>query len=620
MLGNNLPQPSQVVSLYKSKNIGLMRLYSPDGGALNALRGSGIQVLLDVPNENLQNFASSPSAAANWVQTNVRTYSSAVKFRYIAVGNEVIPGNLAQYVLGAMKNIKNALGNDLGGQIKVSTSVSMAVIGVSYPPSHGAFSGNAMTYMGPIVQYLASTNAPLLVNVYPYFSYKGNPNSISLQYATFTSPSTVVQDGSLNYQNLFDAMVDSVYAALSQAGGANVPIVVSESGWPSDGGFAASVANAGTYNANLVKHVGKGTPRKPGPLETYVFAMFNENQKTGDPTEQHFGLFYPNQQPVYPKKIFVNVDAQTVGVCYGMLGDNLPQPSDVVNLYKSNNIGLMRLYSPDGGALNALRGSGIQVLLDVPNENLQNLASSPSAASDWVQTNVRAYSPDIKFRYIAVGNEVIPGNLAQYVLGAMKNIKNALGNDLGGQIKVSTSVSMGVIGVSYPPSHGAFSGNAMTYMGPIVQYLASTNAPLLVNVYPYFSYKGNPNSISLQYATFTSPSTVVQDGSLNYQNLFDAMVDSVYAALSQAGGANVPIVVSESGWPSDGGFAASVANAGTYNANLVKHVGKGTPRKPGPLETYVFAMFNENQKTGDPTEQHFGLFYPSQRPVYPVSF
>ncbi|KAK1277703.1 Glucan endo-1,3-beta-glucosidase [Acorus gramineus] len=309
-----------------------------------------------------------------------------------------------------------------------------------------------------------------------------------------------------------------------------------------------------------------------------------------------------------------------------MQGDNLPQPSQVVSLYKSKNIGLMRLYSPDGGALNALRGSGIQVLLDVPKDKLQNLASSPSAASDWVQTNVRAYSPDVKFRYIAVGNEVIPKDInnnaqyAQYVLGAMKNINNALGNDLGGKIKVSTSVSFGVIGVSYPPSHGVFSGDAMTYMRPIVQFLTSTGAPLLVNVYPYFSYKGDTSHIPLQYATFTSPSTVVHDGSLNYQNLFDAMVDSVYAALSQVGGANVPIVVSESGWPSDGGFAASVANAGTYNANLVKHVGSGTPRKPGPLETYVFAMFNEDQKTGDPTEQHFGLFYPNQQPVYPVSF
>ncbi|KAK1308704.1 hypothetical protein QJS10_CPA09g01030 [Acorus calamus] len=56
----------------------------------------------------------------------------------------------------------------------------MIVMGVSYPPSQGAFSEAALTNMGPIVQFLASTCAPLLMNVYPYFSYKDNPESISL--------------------------------------------------------------------------------------------------------------------------------------------------------------------------------------------------------------------------------------------------------------------------------------------------------------------------------------------------------------------------------------------------------------------------------------------------------
>ena len=83
------------------------------------------------------------------------------------------------------------------------------------------------------------------------------------------------------------------------------------------------------------------------------------------------------------------------------------------------------------------------------------------------------------------------------------------------------------------------------------------------------------------------------------------------------------MVVSESGWPSAGGFAASVENARAYNQGVVEHSGKGkgTPKRPGAaLEAYVFAMFNENQKPGDPTEKSFGLFHPNKSAVYPIRF
>jgi len=83
-------------------------------------------------------------------------------------------------------------------------------------------------------------------------------------------------------------------------GGSSVPIVVSESGWPSAGGDASTtVTNAQTYNQNLINHVGTGTPKRPGAIEAYIFAMYNEDQKQGAETEKNFGLFYPNQQPVY---------------------------------------------------------------------------------------------------------------------------------------------------------------------------------------------------------------------------------------------------------------------------------------------------------------------------------
>jgi hypothetical protein len=38
------------------------------------------------------------------------------------------------------------------------------------------------------------------------------------------------------------------------------------------------------------------------------------------------------------------------------------------------------------------------------------------------------------------------------------------------------------------------------------------------------------------------------------------------------------------------------------------------------MEVYVFAMFNEDQKDGDPTEKKFGLFNPDKTIVYPISF
>lgn len=186
-----------------------------------------------------------------------------------------------------------------GIDAKVSTSVSMGVLGTSYPPSQGEFSSES-SYINSIVQYLATIDAALLVNVHPYFTYIGDMTNISLDYVMFNSPEPVVSDGPYNYNNIFDAMVDAVYSAMEKVdNGSNVRVIVSESGWPSDGGTAATVSNAKMYNQNLINHVSQGTPKRPTPLETYIFAMFNENQKPAG-VEQHWGLFYPDKEPVYP--------------------------------------------------------------------------------------------------------------------------------------------------------------------------------------------------------------------------------------------------------------------------------------------------------------------------------
>ena len=308
----------------------------------------------------------------------------------------------------------------------------------------------------------------------------------------------------------------------------------------------------------------------------------------------------------------------TIGVCYGVVANNLPPANDVVQLYKSKGLTGMRIYFADAKALSALRGSGIALILDVGgNDVLASLAANASNAANWVRDNVRPYYPAVNIKYIAAGNEVLGGD-TRNIVPAMRNLISALAGAGLGAIKVSTSIRFDAVTNSFPPSNGVF---AQAYMTDVARLLASTGAPLLANVYPYFAYKRDPQNIKLNYATFMPGTTVNDDGNgLTYTNLFDAMVDSIYAALEDAETPGVKVVVSESGWPSDEGFWATAQNARAYNQGLINHVGNGTPKRPGPLETYIFAMFNENLKDGEKSEKHFGLFNPDMSPAYSITF
>ncbi|CAN1134516.1 Glucan endo-1,3-beta-glucosidase, basic isoform [Linum perenne] len=306
-----------------------------------------------------------------------------------------------------------------------------------------------------------------------------------------------------------------------------------------------------------------------------------------------------------------------------MLGDNLPPATEVVSLYNHYNIRRMRIYDPNPDALRALNGSRIDLIVGVPNDQLQGIAINHGAADSWVQTNILNHLHGVRFRYIAVGNEITPTSpFAKFLYPAMVNIQNSISRHPAAKhIKVSSAFIYGVIGVSYPPSQGQFNKDYWPIVEPILKFLIKNRSPLLLNVYPFFAYFFNPGQVRLDYALFTAPAGLVPDPPLGYGNLFDAMVDAAYSALEKAGAGDLTIVVAETGWTTAGaGNATTVENARLYNNNLVKHVERGTPKRPGKeIETYLFGLFDEDLKSPE-TEKHWGLFTPDKKHKYPINF
>ncbi|KAL5735853.1 hypothetical protein ACOSQ2_030641 [Xanthoceras sorbifolium] len=325
----------------------------------------------------------------------------------------------------------------------------------------------------------------------------------------------------------------------------------------------------------------------------------------------------------------VFADTGMIGINYGRIANDLPTPEKVVALLKSQGIDRIKLYDTDSTVLTALANSDIKVVVALPNELLSSAAADQSFSDNWVQANISKYYPSTKIEAIAVGNEVFvdPKNTTNYLVPAMKNLYNSLKKyQLDSSIKLSSPIALSALQNSYPSSAGSFKPELVeTAIKPMLDFLRQTGSYLMVNAYPFFAYSANSDVISLDYALFKENPGVVDSGNgLKYNSLFDAQVDAVFAAMSALNFNDVKMVVTETGWPSIGDekeTGAGQDNAASYNGNLVRRVlsGSGTPLRPKePINVYLFALFNENQKPGPTSERNYGLFYPNEQKVYDV--
>ncbi|KAG0616156.1 hypothetical protein M758_5G094300 [Ceratodon purpureus] len=321
-----------------------------------------------------------------------------------------------------------------------------------------------------------------------------------------------------------------------------------------------------------------------------------------------------------------------LGINYGRLGNDLPRPEEVAELVQSIGVKHIKIFDYDKKIIRAFDHTDINLIVCVPNQEIIGLARSAKAARTFVHNHIdKRVNAAAKITYIVVGNEILSGipEIWPALVPAMWQIHSALVHyELDEKIKISTPHSMGVLAASYPPSAGVFGDNIKTsIMEPMLNFLKLTGSTFMMNIYPYFPFRDDPVNISPAYALFLN-NTGVDDPNtgLHYSNLFDAMYDASVFAMKNLGYNDIPVMVTETGWPSKGDASeapATLEYARIYNNNLLKHLKSkaGSPARPSKqIEAFIFALFNENEKPGLLSERNFGLFYPNKTEVYDFSF
>ncbi|CAK9206951.1 unnamed protein product [Sphagnum troendelagicum] len=340
----------------------------------------------------------------------------------------------------------------------------------------------------------------------------------------------------------------------------------------------------------------------------------------------------------------------SVGVNYGTLGDNLPTPTQAVELLKEQGITQVRIFDTNPAVLQAFQGSSIQLIVGVLNSELITIAQSNDSATTWVKEKVLPFAATCNITCIAVGNEVLTTTTTTMTTAAMMGDGDPATNlsatdlslallpaitfiqaalvflNLENAIKVSTPFSTDLLTSTFPPSTGEFNSSfSTTIVEPLLNFLSETSSFLMLNVYPYKAYEQNPQTITLDFALFLPNSGVLDSGNgFLYSNAFDALLDAAYIAMAALNHTDLVIVVSETGWPSLGDpnqLGLSSSNAQTYNSNVLKHVlnKTGTPVRPGvEIVTYLYELFNEDKELGASSARNFGLFHADMSPVYPI--
>ncbi|KAL6219407.1 hypothetical protein ACLB2K_007166 [Fragaria x ananassa] len=321
-----------------------------------------------------------------------------------------------------------------------------------------------------------------------------------------------------------------------------------------------------------------------------------------------------------------------LGVNWGTMATHKLPPDTVVQLLKDNGIQKVKLFDAEQSTMSALAGTSLEVMVAIPNDQLQAMTSYPRA-KEWVRRNVTRYNFNggVNIKYVAVGNEPFltsyNGSFLNITFPALQNIQNALNEaGVGDTIKATVPLNADVYNspeTNPVPSAGTFRSDISQLMTEIVQFLDKNKAPFTINIYPFLSLYGN-DDFPFNYAFFDGDATPIVDATtgIQYTNVFDANFDTLVSSLKAVGYGDMAIVVGEVGWPTDGDKNANVGNAYRFYNGLLARLAanKGTPLRPGFIEIYFFGLIDEDAKSIAPGsfERHWGIFSYDGQPKFAI--
>ncbi|KAK3211785.1 hypothetical protein Dsin_016491 [Dipteronia sinensis] len=319
-----------------------------------------------------------------------------------------------------------------------------------------------------------------------------------------------------------------------------------------------------------------------------------------------------------------------VGVNWGNIATHPLPPKTVVQLLKDNRIRKVKLFDCDPKTLLALEGSGIEVMVAIPNLQLANMADSLVNAEDWVSENLLDFVDKVNISHVAVGNEPFlksyNGTFVKHTFPALRNIQKALDKaNLGKQIKATVPLNADVYeSASSKPSDGNFRSDIKTLITQIVKFLKDNGAPFVVNIYPFLSLYQDDN-FPIEFAFFEDGAKPVDDKNYHYTNVLDANYDTLLWSLKKIGVDDMKIIIGEIGWPTDGNKHATTKDAQKFYDGLFKRLNenKGTPLRPSAkFDVYLFGLLDEDQKSLEPGyfERHWGIFRLDGMPKFPIDF